>query len=165
MKTILLTSVFILSHLASFGQNLKALDDKYGFREAKFEMPIDSFKNFVEVGKDIYISTTEVLRIGELDLAEINYIFYKGQLSTIGIKTKGYSNSVGFLKILQAAYGPGEQDNKYIEEYWWKGQNVWMIYSQNSITDDARIVIYCNKLMNKRREEDKLKAAKAAEGL
>ena len=32
MKTVLLISIFILSYLFSFGQNLKALDDKNGFR-------------------------------------------------------------------------------------------------------------------------------------
>ena len=89
---------------------MKALDEKYGFREAKFEMSLNSFKNLVEIepNSNYYESPTENLKIGEYDLYSINYLFYKGQLSSINIVIKGSTNRDGVLKILQIAYGDGD---------------------------------------------------------
>ena len=158
-------SIIIMITISSFGQNLKALDDKYGFREAKFEMSKDSFKNLVEIEKNIYKSTIENLKLGDYDLDLIAYSFYKGQLSDILIKTKGYINSRGVLKILQTAYGNGYQSNEYIERYVWFGDKVTMSYNQNSITDDATIIIYSKKLSDMKKADEKNAASKATNEL
>jgi len=164
MKNLTLILLLLISPIMLAGQNLKALDDKYGFREAKFETPIDSYKNFVEIEKGIYKSTTEILNIGEYTLDEVAYFFYNGQLSTIAIRTKGYLNSRGFLSILQEAYGMGYQRNKNIERYSWLGEKVTMSYNQNSATGDASIFIYSIKLSDLEKAEKK-KAIEAAKKL
>jgi len=147
------------------GQNLKALDAKYGFREAKFEMPFSSFKNLVEVEPCCYKSTTENFKLGEYTLDRVVYFFYKDQLSLIMIDTEGYINSRGFLKILQEAYGEGSQSNKYIEKYYWFGEKVIMSYDQNSITDDATIFIRSRKLMDLEQADEKRANSEAAKKL
>lgn len=162
-----LTTILLLFFVPTIliGQNLKALDEKYGFREAKFEMPLDSFKNFVDLAEGFYKSTNEDLKLGEYTLDKVTYRFYKGQLSGIIIETKGYTNSVGFLKILQEAYGKGYKSNRYIEEYNWFGQKVDMSYDQNSITDNATIIIYCNKLVEQEKKDKKKATSEAAKKL
>jgi hypothetical protein len=165
MKTILLSTVLMLFTTASFCQTLNALDEKYGFREAIFEMPKASFKNLVEVEKGFYTSTSENLTLGEYQIDKIVYKFYKDQLSLIMIKTKGYTNSTGILKILQTAYGKGYQSNEYVEEYSWRGSRVYMGYDQNSITDDATIIIWSNKLMDLEKAERKKANEEAASKL
>ena len=60
---------------------------------SKFEMSFSSFKNLVEVEKDLYRRTDENLKLGDYDLHEVDYQFYKWQLSTVIIETKGYTNS------------------------------------------------------------------------
>jgi len=146
-------------------QNLKALDEKYGFREAIFETPIDSFKNFKEVQTNFYSSTSENLSIGDYSFDKVYYAFYKKQLYSVIIKTKGYSNSRGFLSILQKAYGNGSQSNEYIEKYYWFGELVTLSYNQNSITDDATIYFSCKKLSNLKQAEKKKADAEASEQL
>ena len=160
MKTLSMILLLVIVPVAVIGQNLKVLDDKYGFRNVKFEMPLDSLKNLVETETGalvIYKSTNEDLSMGAYTLDGISYCFYKGQLAVIVIHTKEYTNSMGFLKILQNAYGNGYQSNSYIEDYYWRGRKVTMSYSQNSITDDAIIIIQSVKL-RKLREADETRA-------
>lgn len=160
-----LMSAMLVFTLTSFSQNLATLDAKYGFREAKFEMPFDSFKNLVEVESQVYKSSTENLKLGDYDLKLIAYEFYDEQLSTITIKTEGYSNSRGVLKILQTAYGKGYQSNEYIERYFWFGEKVTMAYDQNSITDDATIIIWSNKIEGLKKANENNSNSKAASQL
>ena len=165
MQILSISLILVAMSLAAVGQNLKALDEKYGFRGAKFEMPFDSLKNLVEVEKGFYKSTDEDLNIGAYVLDEVIYHFYKNQLSTIIIYTKGISNSIGFLKILQEAYGSGYQNNRYIERYNWFGKKVSMSYEQNSITGDASIFIQSVPLSKQEQAEEKKAASEAAKKL
>ena len=114
MKTILLISVLILFGFNSFSQNLKALDDKYGFRDAKYEMPLSSFKNLIFVSRDdniyeeTYKATNIDLTIGDYRLEGIEYTFYKKKLVNISITISNSSyHQEGILKVLEAAYGEG----------------------------------------------------------
>jgi len=139
MKTILVTSLFLLLSFACFGQNIKALDDEYGFRDAKLEMPPDSFNNLVlQESVDelfpnakLYKLNNIDLHIGGYDLDDIADWFYKGELLTIEITvSKGFSNQQGVLKVLEAEYGKNvhkiniDGANTYI----WKGKKVEMTY-------------------------------------
>ena len=58
-------------------QSLKVLDKDYGFINAKFEMPISSFKNLKEysIEPTSYISTTDNLKLAGYDLEYIQYFF------------------------------------------------------------------------------------------
>ena len=182
MKTILLISVIILFSLTTIGQNLKALDDKYGFREAKLEMPISSFKNLeLAIGsledypnEKSYKVLNCDLHIGEYDLDGIDYWFYKGQLSSIQITiSKGYSNQDGVLKVLEAAYGKGVYKKNSLgdEIYTWDGEKVSMTYTLGSnYMPEGDLQISCKKLMTKsiadkrlmdqQKDQEILKAAK-----
>lgn len=151
--------------LSGNGQNIKALDAKYGFRDAIFETPKTAFKNLVDADKNWFTSSKENLTLGNYKLYEVGYKFYKGQLQMIQIRTKGLVNSAGVLKIFQTAYGLGYQEKKYIEKYVWKGEKVQMIYDQNSITHDATITIWSRKLMNLQEAEKKKSSAEEAKKL
>jgi hypothetical protein len=165
MKNIILTLLLFFVSTLLMAQNLKALDDKYGFREMRFETPLDSLKNLVEVEKDYYKSTTEDMKLGDYELSQVVYNFYKGLLGTIMIESKGYVNSVGFLKILQEAYGKGYKDNPYIERYIWVGEKVKMSYKQNSITNGATIFIYSVKIDNLEKADEKKANSEAVKKL
>jgi len=144
---------------------LTMLDIKYGFRDAKFEVPIDSFKNMIKIedhgNSKFYISSAENLKLGDFDLEKIEYFFYKGELASILIDTKGLINSRGVLKILQTTYSNYRQPNEYIEYYWWFGNKVRMSYDENSITEDAIIFISSIKMQNLK-EKDEYESAKNA---
>lgn len=168
MKAIALTLVFFLFRLTCIGQDLKALDEKYGFRDAKLEMPPSAFKNIV-LGKGIlddfpnqkFYKVNDVdLHIGQYDLDGIDYWFYKGQLSTIQISvSRGYSNQQGVLKVLEAAYGKGvyKKGSFGQDVYVWDGEKVRMDYNfGDDINPQGDIQIACKKLATQEIEDQKL---------
>jgi hypothetical protein len=177
MRTILFASLFILSRLISNGQDLKALDDKNGFREAKFGMFQGSFKNLIFVSRDIregftyeekYKMNNDDLHIGDFILDAIYYNFYKGQLISIIIEVNNdYSNQIGVLKVLEAAYGKGlvgENTFPYKHnDYAWDGKLVRMYYDvgNDAISESKgrlihEIQIHCNRLTSSREVDKKL---------
>lgn len=166
-KKLSILLLFIVSITMTIGQNLKALDDKNGFRDYKFGDSLSKFTNLnlVDASKDsttrFYTKTDDKLKIGENDVV-IAYVFFKGQLSTVVIKTKGYSNSRGVLKTLEELYGKGDQSNQYIEKYYWFGGVVTASYNENSVTNDATVYIRSKKFseLSKQNDEENTKKAK-----
>lgn len=155
MKKLVTVILILIVGKAAFGQNLKALDDKYGFREGIFEKPKESIYSIVEFEKGSFATPLEILAYGEYRLRDVIYRFYKGQLTYIRIRTKGQVNSQGVLKLLQEEYGPGNKPDKNVEEYWWVGKKVTMSFDQDPETKDAVIILTCNKLQDLERVENK----------
>lgn len=155
MKYIYL-SILLLISSQIFGQGLKVLNERYGFRDAKFEMSIESFPNFIKLYDDkyadAYINSNENLKIGDYTVKGIFYMFYKGKLSQIIIFTEGYTNTLGLLSILQQAYGSGYNSDKYF--IYWSSKKVQLVYKRNSITDDGTIVMW-SKILRKIEEKEK----------
>jgi hypothetical protein len=154
------------------GQNLKKLDDKYGFRDAIFETPITAFNDMVEMSDSstigmgrAYSRTSDDLKIGNAELESITYIFYDGKLSTILIKTKGYSNTKAMYETFAQQYGRGYQSNRYIEEYTWWGKRASMNIKQNSATSDGTLLMWSKPMYEKQRKENAEAAKKAAADL
>jgi hypothetical protein len=151
MKIYLLILAFILVSLTGICQSVSKMDKEYGFRDAKFEMPLSSFKNLVEIvpKSSIYESSSENLKMGDYDLYSVNYNFYNNQLSSINIVIKGKANREGILKILQTAYGQG--DKYFAGSVRWRGKEVFMSFDQFSSSpgydfEGAIILIRCKKL-------------------
>lgn len=166
-KIILLAGV--LFGFASYSQNLKKLDEKNGFRDMKLGMSIDSVKNLKEIENSgdskYYEKLDENLKVGDYQIQSICYGFYKGYLSFILIKTKGYTNSRGIKDVIVNLYGNGWQSNRYMEKYNWFGENVSLSYDENSITNDAQIVFQSKPLSKQRELDKKEKDEKAANGM
>jgi hypothetical protein len=182
MKTNLMLIVCTLFYLSCSAQNLKALDDKYGFRAAKLEMSPSSFPNLKLTASDMddfpntktYVCTNIDKQIGDFTIDEITYWFYKEQLYTIEITvSSGYSNQQGVLKVLEAAYGKGDfrKSSFGSDEYVWHGARVNMIYTLgDKIDPTGDIQFTCKKIESMlrdnrnliKRQEDQniLKAAK-----
>lgn len=169
MKTSLLALAFAASlPLCAAAQNVKALDQKNGFRDLTFGVDTLAIaQRMQEPTKNpntkIYSRPTDELKIGAAELKDIYYYFYKNQLSDIIIHTKGLVNSKAMLAALQANYGRGEQYNRFIENYNWAGRVVTMNYDENSITGDAVLFISSNPI-GKQQRADEAAAAKKAKG-
>ena len=162
-------SLFIITLTIFFcqAQEFKALDEKNGFRDYKFGIPTEEISNLklVEASKDsltkVYSKTDDKKQIGEYDVENIYYSFYKNKLSFILLKTKGYLNSRGVLNVLVSLYGNGFQSNKYIEEYYWLGKVVTLSYKENSINNNATIIIQNNEIQNEKEADKSVKDKKA----
>jgi len=111
------------------------LDQKYGFRDVTFGMPLSS-KQFLEVSileqwDDIDMKKVrrpkDKLKIGEAVLKEIAYLFYKDKLFRVNVGVaEGLENANKTLGALQSAYGPPtrtEEDGR-IATFSWIGHRV-----------------------------------------
>lgn len=169
MKKIFIAAIMICFYHVSIGQDISKLDAKNGFRDAIFGTNVTEFKNLVKVDeagdKVYYKRTTDDLKLGDYQLKNISYGFYKNKLYCVMISIEGYSNSRGVLGILQAAYGKGSQDNEYIEEYVWFGSVVYMDYDENSITKNSHVFITNNEISDLIQADKEKAANEAAKGL
>jgi hypothetical protein len=164
MKILLL--VLLLLPYGAFAQNLKALDQKNGFRDLVFGADSTALVGREKLptknpSASIYNRPTDELRIGGAELQSINYFFYRGKFSDVYIKTKGLTNSRALLSALEATFGKGYQSNRFIKDFDWFGRIVTMNYEENSITGDASVFI-SNKAINKQQRDEEAAAAKNA---
>lgn len=136
MKTLSMIFLLLIIPIIVIGQNLKALDDKNGFREAKFGMSPSSFRKLEQLKqlplyglgvKEENIDRTKMylvpgeyydkdvdLHIGNFSLEYVKYYFYKNRLVTIKIRvSKGLTNQNGVLEVLKSAYGMGVLKKAY----------------------------------------------------
>jgi len=138
--------------------SLQALDETYGFRGARFEADTSAFRDLTLAEKAgqtrYYRRTGEQKKMGAGEAADITYGFYKGKLAVIMIKTQGGANSRAALAELQKQAGPGMQRSPFTQRYAWNGKRVHMSYDENSMSNDALILLTCKKL-----KEQELKQA------
>jgi hypothetical protein len=169
-RLILLVVIMMLaiaSRQTALAGSLTDLDAKYGFRDLVFGSTLTKDMKLTEDDGDEkwYNRPHDDLKIGAAVLKEISYGFYQNQLMSVLIHTTGFVNSRALLQVLTEAYGQGTQDNKFSEDYWWRGNRVRLVYRQNPITDDATIIFTSYELSAKQKADEKAKAKKAAEGL
>lgn len=147
----------------------KALDDKYGFRDLKFESAPDTAKGFLLNEKDgdteYYTRRGDQMTIGSANLKFIGYVFYKGKLSSVRIDASGFANSKTLLEVLSQSYGDPEQPNELIQEYYWFGDKVHMLYEYSEVHEKSSVAMFCRKIIQEKAADDKKRAKAAASDL
>jgi hypothetical protein len=108
------------------------LDWRYGFRDLKFEQPIETCKGMVLVEDDghqkFYTRKDENLEFEGAKLKLVEYGFYKGKLANVTINAEGKTNSVALLKALEKDYGAGLPSPRTHDKLYWFGQRVLADY-------------------------------------
>jgi hypothetical protein len=150
--------IFILLLLTSFrvhAQDLKNLDEEYGFRGHKFGSLISTFKNMVFVTGTGEIKNfqdrNEDFGIGGGTATKITYEFYKNKYFKVKIEAKGEKNSHGILERLQTQYGPGKKGGGGTkgDKYTWLGTKAMIEYKETSLTHDATIEIFSKEIADR----------------
>jgi len=130
--------------------SLRTLDENYGFRNARFEKDTSVFKDLALAEKAgntrYYRRKSEIKKLGEGEVADITYGFYKGKLAVIVLKTQGAKNSRAVLAALQQQVGPGVQGSPFAQRYSWNAKLVHMSYEENAMSNDAVILLTCKKI-------------------
>jgi len=167
MKNITLFFTFFLLSTIVIGQNIKALDEKNGFREYNFGVDTNAIPNLMFIGESggerSYKKTDEKMSIGDAEIESIQYIFYKNQLSSVYISTNNLTNSRAVLRVLRELYGNGYKPNQFMDKYNWSGKRVYLVYDENSITGGATILMW-SKLLYEQKKADEKENAKNAKG-
>ena len=168
------TSILFFFAMSAFAQDPmyaptpseKNLDTKYGFRDAKLETDLSQFSDLELVDEQgqtkFYTRASDELSVGEYAIEQIIYAFYKNKLQLISIRTKGSHNSRGLLQVLRSQYGYGSQPNRYMDKYIWSAKKTQLVYDENSLTNDADIIIVSKPLTRIRDKEEAEAAKKAA---
>jgi hypothetical protein len=97
-------------------------------------------------GVEIYRRRDDKMNIGEADLNSIAYVFYRGQFSAAMIRSSGLSNQTALLRALQAQFGSGDQSNRYIPKYFWRGAIANIFMDCNSVTKDCTVVMQSERI-------------------
>lgn len=123
-------------------QNVDALDQQNGFLDVLLGDSLTHFKDLKRTGsymkKDKYAKDKEVTTYADVGLKNVYYLFYKGRLHSIQIKTEGEKNSHAFLDVLRMFYGDGEQD-AMAPNFEWNGKKVRLTYEENLFTKNAEV--------------------------
>jgi hypothetical protein len=176
--------LLLIIPIVVIGQNLKALDEKNGFREAKFGMSPSSFKKLepvkmitlkglgyleskgttshsISFEREYYDKDVD-LHIGDFPLDYVEYYFYKNILVSIEIKvSNGFTNQNGVLNVLETAYGKGVLQKYNLGRdlyYIWEGEEIAMSYTLISEYSDliGREIAITSKKLKKWEEADKI---------
>lgn len=149
------------------------LDKRYGFRGLRFETPLSQMKGLKFVanrgGKAVYTKLNENKTLGNAQLKQVLYCFYKGQLSDILFSAIGSSNADEVLKVLTQAYGtPFEQELTEDEmdgHFYWHGKRATALLTIPIDEDGFDVMISSIPMKEKEARDKELRVKRAAEKL
>ena len=114
-----------------------------GFRGIKWGTNISELTDMrvVETGKDslYYVRKNDTVKIGDADIDQISYGFYKSRFFQVLVEYKGYVNFTKLKAILIGQYGKPEQPNQLMEKYFWSGQTVDIYFDYNEMLKNGNI--------------------------
>ncbi|SET98177.1 hypothetical protein [Hymenobacter actinosclerus] len=133
------------------------LDKRYGFRGLRFETPLAQVKGLKFVtnrgGKAVYQKISENKVLGNAQLKQVLYCFYKGQLSDVLFSSTGSTNADEVLKVLTQAYGaPFEQEiteDQLDGHFYWHGKKASAFLTIPVDEDDFDVLISSTPMKEK----------------
>jgi hypothetical protein len=127
-------AIATVNHVRAQGST-KDLDEKNGFRDAKFGAHFSSFRNMVysdypnKKDESYWFSrTTDTLALGDIPLSYITYLFYKSRLIRVGSESEGHFKEI--YDTLTEAYGKytktdsSRYEGYLYHRYYWQGNKV-----------------------------------------
>ncbi|MBC8084112.1 MAG: hypothetical protein H7Z21_12960 [Hymenobacter sp.] len=165
MKHLLLLCLLLLA-IPSRAQFANALDAKNGFRDAVFGASVETLPGATPLGQgegdtQCYSRATDELKIGDAQLSDISYCYYKGRLYSVTLATAGAANSRALRDALEAAYGRTGQSDRYTLARDWSGRVVGLSYAENPISRDATATMYSKALSKQKAADAKANAKRA----
>ena len=121
---------------------LAYLDFTNGFRDLTFgDEPTPDMQLTERKGDTtLYRRPRDELTFGGAGLRDLAYVFYKGQLLAVLLKTAGLQQTQMLREQLQDTYGAGVRADPSRQRYIWHGMRVLVVYDQRPHTDEALVV-------------------------
>jgi hypothetical protein len=141
-----------------------------GFRGIKWGSNIRSLAGMEKLGGDstglsTYTKKGDELKIGEADLGEITYAFYKNRFFSIVIDYRGLVNFANLKNTFFKYYGAVYQSTKFKDHYFWDGNNVHMLLTYNELSKDGTISIVYIPILDQQDADNKERAENSAKDL
>ena len=120
-----------------------ALDNKNGFRDAKFGMPISAFKGMKRdkstdgiTELKFYTRATDIKKLGDIPLNSITYTFNKVDRLMSILITADEQYGEDILETLNSAYGKGWHCT------WCTAKGEWYMWNGNSVRLNVNLANY-----------------------
>ena len=116
-----------------------------GFRGIAWGTNISQLPDMIKMpggeGRDtqVYKRRDEKMQIGDAQITNIAYGFYKGRFSTVIIDYKDLTNAMKLKETLFLQYGDGYRPNQFMEEYHWNSSRVFVSYEYHEISGKGSI--------------------------
>jgi hypothetical protein len=160
------TLVFLL--IVTFGISIPALafeNEPDRFRGIKWgtnisELPEINTSALVEDegGLKSYARKNDKMKIGDADIDQISYNFYKNRFCGILIRFHGHSNFIEVKEDFVRQYGKPNRPNEYMERYRWEGKTVGIILDYKEITEEGQINYFFIPIFQQFTDDHKEKA-------
>jgi hypothetical protein len=97
--------------------------------------------------------------VGEIEVENIYYLFYKGKFGAAIITFRGTRNSSSLKEALHQKYGPSQKPEPAAEKFVWELTHLKILF-QYAGQDESGSIDYFFKPVVQQREEDKAKAGR-----
>jgi hypothetical protein len=128
-----------------------------GFRGIKWGTNIRELNDMLvaESGKDTvyYIRKNDTLKIGDADIDQISYGFYKNRFYVVLVEYNGFLNFTKLKTILFDQYGKPDQPNQLMDKYFWTGGTVDIYFDYNEILKRGDIYYSFRPIQQERAKE------------
>jgi hypothetical protein len=106
----------------------------------------------------------EKLAIGQAQIKDVYYVFYKSQFEGVLVHFSGYTNYSAVLEATTAKYGQPSQPNEFMKRYFWGIGNpdgrVSLDYSE--VTNQGTLLVQSRRIYDQDQADSKADADKAA---
>lgn len=108
-----------------------------------YELEDSVFAKLKQTGKyqgfAVYKNDSLKLSYGAYRFKEMKFFARDSIVYIISFLIEGQENSEGFLSMLSAYYGSGNQSNPYVQIYTWEGRNVILRYEYDLLNARSEI--------------------------
>ena len=150
--------------LAQNGPGRRKMDEKYGFRDVRFETDSAAISGlqhaFDQAGLRYYERSSDNLHIGGAEVSNIYYAFAAGKLCQVALFVDGVANSNAIYEALKEEYGPIYQLVGQPDKGW--TSNAEVISMERRVGGRTIIRFASRKMKDLERQAGKLAAKKAA---
>jgi hypothetical protein len=151
-------------------QGLQCMDNEPdNFRGIKWGADIRDLPEMKLIEDDgnskFYHRKNDKMKIGEADINEITYGFYKKRLYAITVRFYDIISFGRLKKTLVQQYRLYYQSNPYIERYTWYGHNITVVLEYSNITKKGSLFYWYKPIADEKERDEKEAAKKGAKDL
>jgi hypothetical protein len=135
-----------------------------GFRGIAWGTPISEVKEHmfqIPNSKWSYVRTGDNMALGGAQLESVSYEVYRDRFSSALLTSRrGADKRIAMKAAFEAQFGPGLQNNAYLEEYAWFGPVTGAFLDCSKITEECKALIFSTTALAQKKVDDAATATK-----
>jgi hypothetical protein len=113
----------------------------------------------------VYTKKDDATKLGPAMLSEMVYYAYDGKLLGVAVHTDNGIDSSLLLRVLEAAYGSGDQPDQQSPTFYWDGKTATVRFTLNEDTGESETMVSSKELSDAADANDKKLVEEAAKAL